>query len=100
MARFALAAPPTPTPTRTLLAKEQARIREQYEERLRELEAERQGVAEDKAQVGAREGTGIGLGLWRSLLGGWSGSQFCQVAIRGTTFRTRTVAECLIVATT
>ena len=36
---------------RTLLAKEQARIRQQYEERLRELEVERQGLAEDKAQA-------------------------------------------------
>ncbi|KAL4430593.1 hypothetical protein ABPG77_005833 [Micractinium sp. CCAP 211/92] len=36
---------------RTLLAKEQARIRQQYEERLRELENERQSVQEDKAQV-------------------------------------------------
>ncbi|EFN55673.1 hypothetical protein CHLNCDRAFT_133904 [Chlorella variabilis] len=36
---------------RTLLAKEQARIRGQYEERLRELESERQSVQEDKAQA-------------------------------------------------
>jgi hypothetical protein len=38
---------------RTLVAQEQARIRQQYEERLRELESERQSVQEDKAQVGA-----------------------------------------------
>ncbi len=37
---------------RTLLAKEQARIRQQYEERLREIEKERQSVEEDRAQVG------------------------------------------------
>jgi hypothetical protein len=47
--------PPRPCcatcPRRTLLAKEQARIRQQYEERLRELESERQSVQEDKAQV-------------------------------------------------
>ncbi|KAL4436916.1 hypothetical protein ABPG75_004055 [Micractinium tetrahymenae] len=36
---------------RTLLAKEQARIRQQYEERLRELENERESMQEDKAQV-------------------------------------------------
>lgn len=43
--------PPARSPSRTLLAKEQARIRQQYEERLRELEVERQGMAEDKAQA-------------------------------------------------
>ncbi|KAI3425840.1 hypothetical protein D9Q98_007814 [Chlorella vulgaris] len=36
---------------RTMLAKEQARIRDQYEARLRDLESERQSVQEDKAQV-------------------------------------------------
>ncbi|GAB4823415.1 hypothetical protein N2152v2_010461 [Parachlorella kessleri] len=36
---------------RTLLAKEQARIRQQYEDRLREIEKERQSVEEDRAQV-------------------------------------------------
>lgn len=36
---------------RSLLAKEQARIRQQYEERLQDLESERQNVQEDKAQV-------------------------------------------------
>ncbi|PSC74516.1 Kinesin-II 95 kDa subunit [Micractinium conductrix] len=36
---------------RTMLAKEQARIRQQYEDRLRELESERQSVQEDKAQA-------------------------------------------------
>ncbi|KAK9829931.1 hypothetical protein WJX72_008705 [[Myrmecia] bisecta] len=36
---------------RTLLAREHRRIRGEYEERLRELERERQGVEEDKAQV-------------------------------------------------
>lgn len=51
-----------PLPThRTLLAKEQARIRQQYEERLRDLEAERQGMAEDKAQVCKRAAAG-GMG--------------------------------------
>lgn len=39
-----------------MLAQEQARIRQQYEERLRELESERQSVQEDKAQVGGRLG--------------------------------------------
>jgi kinesin family protein 3/17 len=34
-----------------MLAKEQARIRDQYEARLRDLESERQSVQEDKAQV-------------------------------------------------
>ena len=37
---------------RTLLAKEQRRIRSEYEERLQELERERGGVEEDRAQVG------------------------------------------------
>lgn len=36
---------------RNLLAREQRRIRSEYEERLRELERERQTVEEDKAQV-------------------------------------------------
>ena len=36
---------------RTLLAKEQRRIRSEYEERLRELERERHGVEEDRAQA-------------------------------------------------
>jgi hypothetical protein len=36
---------------RNLLAREQQRIRSEYEERLRELERERQTVEEDKAQV-------------------------------------------------
>lgn len=40
-----------PARHRTLLAKEQARIRQQYEERLRDLENERQSMQEDKAQV-------------------------------------------------
>lgn len=40
---------------RTLLAKEQARIRQQYEDRLRDLERERQSVEEDKAQVGSAD---------------------------------------------
>ena len=38
---------------RTLLAKEQRRIRSEYEERLRELERERHGVEEDRAQARA-----------------------------------------------
>ena len=46
-----------------MLAKEQARIRQQYEDRLRELESERQSVQEDKAQVGeGPKGGGTGLG--------------------------------------
>ena len=36
---------------RTLLAKEQRRIRSEYEERLRDLERERHGVEEDRAQA-------------------------------------------------
>ena len=36
---------------RTLLAREHQRVRGEYEERLRELERERQGAEEDKAQV-------------------------------------------------
>lgn len=36
---------------RSLLKKEQRRIRSEYEERLRELEKERQNVEQDKAQV-------------------------------------------------
>lgn len=44
--------------SRTLLAQEQARIRQQYEERLRDLESERQSVQEDKAQVGDSGGAG------------------------------------------
>ena len=36
---------------RSLLKKEQRRIRSEYEERLRELEKERQHVEQDKAQV-------------------------------------------------
>lgn len=60
--------PSTPhrPPCRTLLAKEQARIRQQYEERLRELENERQSVQEDKAQVGSVEG--CRLGGWEMML--------------------------------
>jgi len=36
------------------LAKEQRRIRSEYEERLRELERERHGVEEDRAQARCR----------------------------------------------
>lgn len=36
---------------RTLLAREQRRMRDQYEERLRELERERLTAEQDKAQV-------------------------------------------------
>ena len=36
---------------RTLLAREHQRVRGEYEDRLRELERERQGAEEDKAQV-------------------------------------------------
>ena len=39
---------------RTLLAREHQRVRGEYEERLRELERERQGAEEDKAQVRSR----------------------------------------------
>jgi hypothetical protein len=38
-------------PFRNLLAREHRRIRGEYEDRLRELERERQTVEEDKAQV-------------------------------------------------
>ena len=41
---------------RTLLAKEQRRIRSEYEQRLQELERERHGVEEDRQQV--RQGAG------------------------------------------
>eukprot|EP00884_Botryococcus_braunii_P022705 jgi/Botrbrau1/9118/Bobra.0305s0022.1 len=41
---------------RNLLAREQQRIRSEYEERLRELERERQTVEEDKAQVDRYKG--------------------------------------------
>ena len=36
---------------RTLLAREQGRIRAEYEERVRQLEQERQGVEEERVQV-------------------------------------------------
>ena len=49
---------------RTLVAQEQARIRQQYEERLRELESERQSVQEDKAQVGGCWGVGAWGSQW------------------------------------
>lgn len=39
------------TPCRTLLAREQARMRSEYEERLRELERERVTAEADKAQA-------------------------------------------------
>lgn len=56
--------PPLPPAGRSLLAKEQARIRQQYEERLRDLEGERQSVQEDKAQVrgGGEQGELCGPG--------------------------------------
>lgn len=48
---------------RSLLKKEQRRIRGEYEERLRELEKERQNVEQDKAQVGAHPPDLIGIML-------------------------------------
>lgn len=40
-----------PAPLRTLLAREQRRIRDEYEARLQELERERTSVGQDRAQV-------------------------------------------------
>lgn len=60
--------PTRPPACRTLLAKEQARIRQQYEERLRDLENERQSVQEDKAQVGSWQQHGQGSSQGMSLM--------------------------------
>lgn len=38
-------------PGRTLLAREHKRIRAEYEERVKQLEQERQGVEEERVQV-------------------------------------------------
>lgn len=40
---------------RTLLAREQGRIRAEYEERVRQLEQERQGVEEERVQVASKQ---------------------------------------------
>ena len=57
--------PPSPL-CRTLLAREQARIRQEYEEKMRRLEAEQQGGGEDRAQVGGGDGV---LLAWVRLVG-------------------------------